>query len=63
MKSRLKFYPIIRREFATVEELGNVINRKRSYCKTRLAGRADFTRNERQLIANFIGCDLSEVTK
>lgn len=61
MKSYLTIYPVVRKGFESIEELGDVINRSRSYCKTRLNGKAEFTRREVTLIANYLGVDIQEV--
>lgn len=54
MKSRLTYYPIIRREFENMEELARVINKSVSYCKLRLNGKEAFTMNDKRLIANYL---------
>lgn len=54
MKSRLTYYPIIRREFESMEELSRVINKSVSYCKLRMNGKEPFTMNDKRLIANYL---------
>lgn len=61
MKSRMTFYPVIRRSFETMEELSNVINRSVSYCQQRLNGKSEFTHKDKVLIAGYLGVDVSEV--
>ena len=55
MKSRLTYYPIVRREFENMQELADVINKSVSYCKERLNGKKTFTMNDKRLIANYLG--------
>lgn len=61
MKSRMTYYPLIRAEFESISELGEVINRSRSYCKQRLNGSLPFTHKDKVLIARYLGVDVSEV--
>ncbi len=61
MKSRLLFYPLIRREFADMQELSEVINKSLSYCKARMSGKKEFTHKDKALIANYLSVDVSEV--
>lgn len=61
MKNRLTFYPLIRREFDTVRELSEVINRSESYCKKRLNGQFQFTHKDKQLIAKYLHVSVEEV--
>lgn len=61
MRNKLTFYPLIRREFESVQELAGVINRSESYCKKRLNGRLSFTQNERRLIADYLHVGIQEV--
>lgn len=61
MKSRMNFYPLIRREFETISELAQTINKSISYCQTRLNGQKEFTHNDKRLIAEYIGTDIQEV--
>lgn len=60
MKSHTHLYPQLRRDFESVEELCNVINKKRSSVLNRLNGRQDFTYNEMKLIAVYLGEDVSK---
>lgn len=61
MKNRLTFYPIVRREFGTIKELAEVINRSESYCKKRLNGQLFFTHNDKKLIADYLHVAIEEV--
>lgn len=63
MRSVLTFYPMIRRAFKNISELGELINRSDSYCKKRLAGHEEFTDKEKRIIANYLGILETEVTK
>lgn len=63
MKSRMTYYPIIREQFDRIEELAEVINRERTYCKLRLNGQKSFTFQERQLIANYLHVEVEEIKK
>lgn len=61
MRNYLTFYPLIRREFGTVKELSEVINRSESYCKKRLNGQFQFTHKDKVLIAKYLNVDVEEV--
>lgn len=63
MRNRLTFYPLIRREFETVRELSEVINRSESYCKKRLNGQLNFTHKDKTIIANYLNVEITEVTR
>ena len=54
MKSRLTFYPFLRREFADLEELSTVINRSVRYAQDRINGKREFTSREKNLIADYL---------
>lgn len=60
MKSRLNFYPVLRREFENMQELADVINKSRRYVQNRLNGNAAFTNNEKRLIAEYLKPLLTE---
>lgn len=55
MKNRLTFYPFVRREFKTMEEVGLIINRSHSYVKSRFNGSKEFTTNDKRIIASYLG--------
>lgn len=61
MKNYLTCYPVIRNGFESIEELGEEINRSRSYCKQRLNGSKQFTQRELRKIANYLGIDPKEI--
>lgn len=61
VKSRVNFYPLIRREFETREELADVINKSVSYCQIRLSGQREFSFKDKKKIAEHIGVDIQEV--
>lgn len=62
MKNRLNYYPLVRRSFGTIKELGEVINRSESYCKQRLNGKFEFTFRERKLIADYLEVEVKEIS-
>ena len=55
MKSRLSFYPNIRRDFSNASEVADVINRSTDYVLNRLNGKHTFTYREQVMIANYVG--------
>lgn len=55
MRCRLNYYPEIRRDFATADEVADVLNRSRAYVWTRLNGKKDFTYRERVMLATAVG--------
>lgn len=57
MKSRKHGYPEIRREFKSVQELADLINRSQSYVKNRMNGRGEFSENEKRIIRMHIRSD------
>lgn len=55
-KSTKARYPKVRREFGTLEEIGDVINRSRTYVAVRMViGNEDFTRKEKLMIVSYLG--------
>ena len=61
-KSENARYPKIRRAFGTLEEIGAVINRSRTYVSTRMvSGRADFTHREKLLLVGYLGKTADDV--
>lgn len=48
-------FPMIRREFATSEEIGEVLNRSKSYVTARMVGKRSFTYRDKKLILAHLG--------
>lgn len=61
MKSRLTYYPIIRREFESIQELADLINKSYSYVKQRMNGKNNFTMREKRIIADYLQKDAKEI--
>lgn len=61
MKSRLSFYPVLRREFENSQEICDVINKSPSYVLTRLNGKNDFSHRDKVLIVKYLGKDESQL--
>lgn len=55
MKSRMFFYPMLRADYDTMEELCAIINRSRSYVAERMSGKRDFTYREMCILARAVG--------
>lgn len=53
-------YPILRRQFKTAAELGEVINRSSSYVLNCLNGRSRFTDHEKKLLLVSLGEPITE---
>lgn len=51
-------YPLLYREFKTAEEIGNLINRSKSYVIKAL--HSEFTEREQKILCNFTGMNLFE---
>lgn len=61
-KSAKARYPKVRRAFGTLEEIGDVINRSRTYVAVRMiAGDVDFTRKEKLMIVDYLGKKAEDV--
>lgn len=61
-KSTKARYPKVRRAFGTLEEIGEVINRSRTYVAVRMiAGDVDFTRKEKLMIVDYLGKTADQV--
>lgn len=56
----IPLFPVIRRNFKSIKELGNVINRSESYVGRCLNGRQAFSTLEKQLILSAIGIPATE---
>lgn len=54
MRTRLNFYPFLRRQFTDMEEVANVLNRSRRYVQNIFNGKKEFTKKERDLIVNYL---------
>lgn len=55
MRCRLTFYPRLRVEFGTAEEICEVIDRCPSYVGKRMNGEKEFTFKEKLKIAKYLG--------
>ncbi len=55
IKSRLNFFPNIRSDYNTAQEVGDVINKSRDYVLKRLNGKFDFTYREKCMLAREVG--------
>ncbi len=62
-KSAKARYPKVRRAFGTLEEIGEVINRSRTYVAVRMIrGNEDFTRKEKlMIVVNYLGKTTDQV--
>ena len=61
-KSAKARYPKVRRAFGTLEEIGEIINRSRTYVAVRMIdGGPDFTRREKLMIAEYLGKPAEDV--
>ena len=58
MRSKLHFYPQLRKDFENVEEICAVINKGRTYVLTRLNGEKEFTYNDMRLMTIYLGEDV-----
>lgn len=62
MRSQYKIYPVLLSEFQNGAEIGVVINRSVAYVNTRMTGQKDFTRNDKKMIASYLGrTDIEEI--
>lgn len=55
MKSRLSFYPEVRKDYGSTAEIADVINKSISYVALRLNGKHDFTYRERVMLTKAVG--------
>lgn len=56
MKSYSKSnYPLLRREFANMQELADVLNKSRSYVNLRMCGVKEFTHRDKLHILAYLG--------
>ena len=60
MKSYKSTYPVLRRSFSRISEIGEVINRSDSYIKKRMNGSEEFTRREKVLILDALAIEPTE---
>ena len=62
-KSAKARYPKVRRAFGTLEEIGEIINRSRTYVAVRMiSGGPDFTRKEKlMIVVNYLGKTADQV--
>ena len=61
-KSDKARYPKVRRAFGTLEEIGEVINRSRTYVAVRMVrGSEDFTRKEKLMVMAYLGKTADQV--
>lgn len=61
-KSAKARYPKVRRAFGYLQEIGDVINRSRTYVAVRMiGGDVDFTRKEKLLIVDYLGKTADQV--
>ena len=59
----IPLFPIIRRNFKSIKELGEVINRSESYVGRCLNGRQPFSALEKRLILSRLGVQPTEANK
>lgn len=55
IRSRMAFYPNLRKDFSNMTEIAELINRSVCYVRTRMNGQNDFTYREMCMIANASG--------
>ena len=62
-KSAKARYPKVRRAFGSLQEIGDVINRSRTYVAVRMiSGGSDFTRKEKlMIVVNYLGKTADQV--
>lgn len=61
-KSAKARYPKVRRAFGSLQEIGDVINRSRTYVAVRMiSGGPDFTRKEKLMIVSYLGKTADQV--
>lgn len=64
MKSYKYFcYPMLRRSYGTLEELGRVINRGTAAMQKRMNGKIEFTNREKELILKDLGEEITAENK
>lgn len=54
-------YPRIRREFATLEEMAEILNRSRSYVAARMVGKQPFSYREKKHLLNYLGAPVEDM--
>lgn len=45
----------LRREFGTLEEMGEVLNRSKGYVSARMVGKQSFTYRDKKLLLSYLG--------